>query len=259
MKSFFDGLSFKARLLSAFLGLFLVVQLTSFVLIDKVITESAMQQAHKDLEGASTVLKQFLNERSDLLMQGASLFSRDFAFQQTYFKNDKETIRSALESLKARIHADFLILLSDDEAWTVQVKVPASTDEQKPFAFPDLVEKTADSGESGSWVVEMNGKLSRIIIVPILAPEPVAWLCVGFVMDQGLVRSLESFVSCRVALVSGTHEKVVVAASSLGHEDEKHLESFVQAASSENHLHLNDEIHIVRSDVPAGLDSFFIS
>lgn len=239
--------------MSAFLGLFLVVQLISFVLIDKVITESAMNQARKDLNSSSMVLQQFLNERSDLLMQGASLFSRDFAFQQTYFKNDKETIRSALESLKARIHADFLILLSDDAEWTVQVQVPAGADEQKPFAFPDLVEKTADSGESGSWVIKMNGQLSRIIIVPILAPEPVAWLCVGFVMDRALVKSLESFVNCRVALVSQAGEKVVVAASSLSHDDERQLETFAQTASSATHLHLDGEIHIVRSDVSAGL------
>ncbi len=255
-KSFFDKLSFKARLLFAFLGLFLVVQVISFLLIDKVITESAMVQAHKDLKGASTVLKRFLNERSDLLMQGASLFSRDFAFQQTYFKNDKETIRSALESLKARIHADFLILLSDDSDWTVQVQVPASPDEEKPFSFPDIVEKTADSGEPGSWAIKMNGQLARIIIVPILAPEPVAWLCVGFVMDKTLVKSLESFVNCRVGLVSKTPEKLIVSASSLSDSDEKHLESFLQTASSANHLHLKGEIHIVRTDVSDGLILF---
>lgn len=253
LKTCFSKLSFKARLLSAFLGLFLAVQVISFVLIDKVITDSAMEQAHQDLKGASTVLKQFLNERSDLLIQGASLFSRDFAFQQTYFRNDKETIRSALESLKARIHADFLILLADDSEWTVQVQVPAGNYEQKPCSFPDLVEKTADSGEPGSWVIIRDGQLARMIIVPILAPEPVAWLCVGFAMDTPLVKSLESFVNCRVALVSGTEGNVSIAASSLSDDEEKHLESFLQTASATNHLHLNGEIHIVRIDASDGL------
>jgi len=252
LKSYFSKLSFKARLLSAFLGLFLSVQVISFFLIDRVITDSAMTQAHKDLKSSSTVLKHFLNERSDLLIQGASLFSRDFAFQQTFFKKDNETIRSALESLKARIHADFLILLSDDSDWTVQVQVPAGNDEQKPFSFPDLVEKTADSGEPGSWVINRNGQLARMIIVPILAPEPVAWLCVGFAMDTALVKSLESFLNCRLALLSGAENTFSIAASSLMADEEKHIEHLLKSAPDATNLHLNGEMNIVRVDASDG-------
>lgn len=247
MASFFikNG-SFRNRLLLAFLSLFAVVQLSSFLIIDSVLTKAARERANNDLRSAADILKQFLEERSELLIQGASLFSRDFAFQQTYFKDDRETIRSALESLQQRIHADFIMLLADEDDWPVRVQTPRGKDEGLPFRYPELIEETVESGVPGSWVVSYGGGLVRMVAVPLLAPEPVAWLCVGFKMDEKLVQSLEKFVGFGVSLVKQEQGQLKIVTSLLSPEN-RHAATGVllNRGSGENffQLILNGELH----------------
>lgn len=238
--------SFRNRLLLAFLSLFALVQLSSFLIIDRVLTKAARERATNDLRSAADILKQFLEERSELLIQGASLFSRDFAFQQTYFKDDRETIRSALESLQQRIHADFILLLADEDDWPVRVQTPQGTDEGRPFRYPEFIEEAVESGVPGSWVVSYGEGLVRMVAVPLLAPEPVAWLCVGFKMDEKLVKSLEKFVGFGVSLVKEEKGQLKIITSLLSPEDRNAAAGVLmkRAPDEKNfELILNGELH----------------
>ena len=238
--------SFRNRLLLAFLSLFVIVQVSSFLIIDRVITRAARERATDDLRNAAIILKQFLLERSDLLIQGTSLFSRDYAFQQTYFADDRETIRSALLSLQQRIHADFILLLADDDDWPVRVQTPPGEDEGKPFKHPELLEESIEAGEPGSWVISRDQGLVRMVAVPLLAPEPVAWLCVGFKMDEKLVKSLERFVGFGVSLVKEVDGRLRVVTSSLGPDARNTVEMALANRSVDQkdfQIEINDELH----------------
>lgn len=248
--------SFRNRLLVAFLSLFAVVQLSSFLIIDRVITRAARERATDDLRNAAVILKQFLEERSELLIQGASLFSRDYAFQQTYFKDDRETIRSALESLLERIHADFILLLADEDSWPVRVQTPRGTDEGSPFKYPELIEEVVDSGMPGSWVVNRDSGLARMVAVPLLAPEPVAWFCVGFKMDQKLVASLERFVGFGVSLVKVVDGRPEIVTSSLAASERAAIQKLLQnrlPGQTDFETVLNGELHSIHFKDDSGL------
>ena len=248
--------SFRNRLLLAFLSLFVIVQLSSFWIIDRVITSAARERATDDLRNAAVLLKQFLHERSELLIQGASLFSRDYAFQQTYFADDRETIRSALLSLQQRIRADFILLLSDEDDWPVRVQTPRGEDEGKPFKHPELIDEATEAGEPGSWVISRDQGLVRMVAVPLLAPEPVAWLCVGFKMDASLVDSLERFVGFGVSLVQEVDGQLKVVTSSLKPDSRNALEVMLSSRQPEQkdfQIILNAELHSVHLREDSGL------
>lgn len=248
--------SFRNRLLLAFLSLFVIVQISSFWVIDRVITRAARERATDDLRNAGIILKQFLQERSDLLIQGTSLFSRDFAFQQTYFADDRETIRSALLSLQQRIHADFILLLADDDNWPVRVQTPQGEDEGKPFKYPELIEESIEAGEPGSWVISRDSGLVRMVAVPLLAPEPVAWLCVGFKMDEKLVKSLERFVGFGVSLIKEVDGRLRVVTSSLGPDARNAVEMALASRPDDQkdfQIVMNDELHSLHLRDDSGL------
>ena len=51
-------------------------------------------------------------------------------------------------------------------------------------------------------MVVLNGELYQLVIVPVLAPLPVAWLAVGFRVDDALARDLRRLTRLQVSFLT---------------------------------------------------------
>ncbi len=152
------------------------------------------------------VFDRFVQERVNQLILNAKLLSGDFAFKQAYADGDRETLFSAVTNLQEhRIGADVMVLADADEYLViVDTLHPASYDVD--FPFPALIETAEETGEPSSALGTIDGRFYRLVVVPLLAPEPVAWITVGFLIDDKLADNLKQLTLTDVSFLKSRSE-----------------------------------------------------
>src|SRR5207244_9433027 len=118
------------------------------------------------------------------LEQGAAILSADFAFRQAIATNNLATIDSVLRNHGARLGANAMMLVALDR--TVMVDTQDETRRGKPFAFPNLLEGDG----KGTSIVLLGERLHQLVVVPVLAPEPIAYVGLAFIVDDPAAQEL---------------------------------------------------------------------
>ncbi|MBF0464854.1 MAG: HAMP domain-containing protein [Nitrospirae bacterium] len=163
--------------------------------------------------------------RARQLGQMTHLLSMDFAFKNAITTSDHETIVSVLENLKIRINSHLVMLISMDH--TVLASTMHSETVKDNTRVPDTLNEALTEAENhgeASAIVTMDGKTYQIIIVPLLAPDPIDWLCTGFVIDDALLSELKNFILADVTIINTSRkENQPVIASTLTKQDSQTL------------------------------------
>ena len=198
---FFRFKSLQSRLLFVFASLFLTVGGLVFLLIDSVHEINAKNQIEAELNLGASVIDTFINARLEAHRQAASMLSKDYAFQQAFSKGDMETVSSAMTSLLQRTRADLMMLLSIEDSHEILVDTPGSKLSKTPFPYPDLIVKAEETEKPQSSFVNLGDQLYSIIIVPILAPDPIVCFGIGFRVDDGFLKDLKKIVPSDISIV----------------------------------------------------------
>ena len=72
------------------------------------------------------------------------------------------------------------------------------------FPFPKLLAAAEQQGSASEFVI-FDHRLYAMAATPLLAPEPIAWLCSGFRVDDNFSREIESFTRLEITFL-GAHE-----------------------------------------------------
>ncbi len=81
-------------------------------------------------------------------------------------------------------------------------------------------------------MVFIEDRLYQVVVVPLLAPVPVAWICMGFTIDDSLARELQSLHTLDVTLVrERPHEPPVIFGSTLSGGLRQAFAAAVQSAT----------------------------
>ncbi|MBF0503199.1 MAG: HAMP domain-containing protein [Candidatus Riflebacteria bacterium] len=232
--NFFHFKSLQSRLLFVFLSLFVIVGFFAFFSINSVHERNARNQIEAELKFSASVVNTLINSRLEAHRQAASILSKDYAFQQAFSTNDQETetVSSAMESLLLRTRADLIMLLSIEDNHKIMVTIPKSKLTGNPFPYLDLISQAEDSGRSITAFINLNGELFSVIIVPILAPEPLVWFCIGFRVDNQFLQDLQKMVPSDLTLVElmpGIAPKI--CASTLHPSDWKEFSQYISQVS----------------------------
>jgi diguanylate cyclase (GGDEF)-like protein len=192
------GHSLQTRILALFLLLMISVQIGGFVLINTVGVSAARKTVGEEVVGGARVIDLLLDQDAQRLVQGARLLSADYAFRGAIATGDADTIRSALVNHGKRIDADLMILVGLDQ------RVLADTlDESagEPFGFPALF-ASAQASHQATAMVLLGGELYQLVLVPVLAPLPIAWVAVGVHVDDAFARDLNRVTGLHVSFLS---------------------------------------------------------
>jgi adenylate cyclase len=189
---------FQSRLLVFFLGLLGLVLLTSFAATNTAYFENARRQIQDDLEVTDRVFNRLVESRTKQIANSASILSSDFAFKRVIVSNDHRTILSALESLVMRIGADRIIVVSAE--YEIIADSANSENQGGPFIDDELIYQAEDQGYASS-IILLDGTAHRMVVVPVLAPQPIAWLCVSFLLDQEFVNSLQELTLTQITIL----------------------------------------------------------
>ena len=207
--------SLQSRILVCFLALFAGVQITVLVTVTTANYRSTNAQVRNDLRVAGRVFQQFLQERVDQLKTDAQLLSGDFAFKQAFAGGDRATLLSAVANLQRRRRGADLMMVADAEDYSLSIDTTRPERHGQPFPFPELIRSAEDTGEPATALVEHQSRLYRLVLVPLLAPEPIAWISIGYRIDDALARSMQAMTLTDVSFLlwGGRHWRL--AATSL--------------------------------------------
>ncbi len=189
---------FRTRILFFFITLLGSVLIFAFLAVDIVSVRSARSQIARSLEIGSRVFGRLTKNRVQRLTEETRILSMDFAFKKAFVVADHGTTLSALVNLENRIQADMVMLVSLEYDIIADTSRPELTG--KPFSHYTLMETCEEEGEA-SCIVPINGDYYEIVIVPLLAPDPVAWFCIGFLIDDLLVKEFQELVLSDVSLL----------------------------------------------------------
>lgn len=191
--------SFRTRLLVLILGLAGVSQLAALLIIDQVNRSDALREIAVEFEHETTRFEETVVSQNEKLIQGAEHVSYDVGLRQTLAStDDRATLDSALLNLRRRLKAD-LVALSDLEG---QLKAETRTGPPGGAIYRPLVTKAgeAEAGVSTSGYAIVDGDLFSLVVVPLLAPNEVAWITVGFRLDQEFLKALQKTTEVQLSL-----------------------------------------------------------
>jgi diguanylate cyclase (GGDEF)-like protein len=194
-----DLTSLRTRLVLFFVALLVLVQGVGAFLVIRANSQIARQTIDQALGQGELIFRRVLAQNQARLEQGATILSSDFAFRQAIATDSGGTILSVLRNHGARLGASAMTLV------TLQGEVRAQTQDSgqigKPFAFPDLLALARTAGAASSLVTIDRG-LSQLVVVPVLAPEPIAWVAMGFEVDDAFAVELHRLTGLEVSFLS---------------------------------------------------------
>lgn len=198
--------SFRNRLLVLFLGLFTIVQVAIFAIVNTAATNNARDQIDAALVTTAGSFKKVLEERTSSLLVAARLLSGDFAFKKAYATGEHKTILSALNNHRHRIGADQMSLVSLDEEVIADTLHPESRSHE--VRHPGLIEM-AEGNEYGeaTQVIIVDNKPVQMVVVPLLTPTPDAWICIGFVIDDHLAQGLKEISNSQISFATNIRKQ----------------------------------------------------
>jgi adenylate cyclase len=188
--------SFQSRLLFFFITLLSLALVATHLFVDLASKSNAGQVISENLKTGARIFNKLMDGRFRQLSESAWLLSGDYAFKLAYSTQDYPTVLSALANHRDRIGADSMALISMDGQMLADTRTGAV--KPAPYPHPDLLNAAANEGAAHSMVI-IDGKTYQTIIVPLLAPDTVAWISIGFLVDEKLAVELKSLTGLEVS------------------------------------------------------------
>jgi diguanylate cyclase (GGDEF)-like protein len=213
--------SLQRRIVVVFVGLLVLVMGLVLALVHTTSQRIVGAEAKRELVIGSKVFQRLLDQNQRQLDTAATVLSADFAFREAIATQDQATVRSVIGNHGRRIHAQVMMVASPDGqliASTQRDAAPGDT-----FPFPILLKAAQESGKSAGFRQMRNGSLYQMVMVPIMAPQPIAWVAMGFQVDDRWARDLAEVSGLAVHVVRSNDRISALLASSFGAQQRAEL------------------------------------
>jgi diguanylate cyclase (GGDEF)-like protein len=224
----------RARIPVFFMVLLLVIQISGFGFIYAAMSRNARDSIKEELFVGERVFNRLLELNSGQLANSARVLAADFAFKKAIATKDAQTLHSVLANHGARINASVMTLVSPDYRVVLDTLHPYFGGQ--PFAFPGLMKTAKQRGVANALVV-IEDHLYQTVVVPVLAPPPIAFVAIGFVMDDKLAGDLKALTSLDITFINPKDDAVF--ATTLGKEVSSRVPNEVKTLSTRTHATLS--------------------
>jgi diguanylate cyclase (GGDEF)-like protein len=203
--------SFRKRLLVLIIGLVIVTQTVTLAAVLASTAHNVEGRAAEQLRSGGSFVQQLIRFRGGQLANGVAVLAADFGFREAVASGDVPTILSAARNNAQRIGADIVLLLD------TQGKLIASTAAEVANSHAPLASLLKDAhGPHDQPSFMVFGQLPyQLFLAPVRTPETIAWVAMGFVMDDSLVQRIHDLAGAQVVLVSHGRDGAVPVASTL--------------------------------------------
>lgn len=214
-------ISLGTRLVGLVLGVVALLLLASSLAVQLGTRSLVREIADADLETGQRVWARFYELRGRRLLSAVSVLAEDFGFREAVAAQDASTRLSALLNHAGRVDADLALLLTPSGEPTVLVPDidPRSL---RPALDALLSQPDAKSGVIGTVLVD--GMALQLALVPVKAPELVAWAGFGFAVSDDVLRDYTGLTGIDLRLLSDTDESELAASRPLVVADSERIE-----------------------------------
>ena len=206
--------SFRNRLLVLIIGLIAVTQTVTLVAVLASTRRNVEARAAEQLAAGGSYALQLVQFRASQLASGVAVLAADFGFREAVSSSDVPTILSAASNHSRRIDADLLLVVD------TRGKLIASTEDvDRSFAasMDDLIDRAQMSPGQPHFALR-SGRLYQFFAAPVQAPDTIAWLVMGFAVDDALARKIGDLVGVDASFIAVDGAKPRTVASTLDHE-----------------------------------------
>jgi diguanylate cyclase (GGDEF)-like protein len=176
---------------------------------------SAEREVKRQLDVGALVFSRLLESNRRQLIQAAQAVAADYGFREAVSQRDTDTLVSVLQNSGERIGAAMVVLtsLDGDVIAASGLHIKAGT----PFPLSPGQKSRVPDDSATSLMVD-NGRVFELVAVPVRSPLPVAWIAMGFELDQKAARELADITGLAVTLSinSNGHWADVVSTVPLG-------------------------------------------
>jgi len=191
--------SLRHRIAIVFVGLLVLVMGLVLALVHHSSARIVERETRRELAVGAKVFQRLLEQNQRQLETAAAVLSADFAFREAIATQDQPTVRSVIRNHGQRIHAQVMMVAdTDGKLIATTQRASASGD---PFPFPDLLAAAEAQGRSAGLRQMRNGQLYQVVLVPILAPTRIAWVAMGFHVDDRWASDMAGVTGLGVRIV----------------------------------------------------------
>jgi diguanylate cyclase (GGDEF)-like protein len=188
--------SFQAKLLYLMVAVLILLQAATLVAVHVAGKRTMDRSIDDELKVGTRILDQILVRQGEQLSQTVRVLAADFAFREAIALGEGPTITSALSNHAARIEADAAFLVSLDGSVTADTLGGRAGHR---FPHTSLVRDAQQRGEA-SGIVSLDGHPYQLALVPVLGPQPIAWVCMGFEIDADMLNEVQRLTGLDLSL-----------------------------------------------------------
>jgi len=174
------------------------IALTFLLLLTAVLAAALGSVSFANRVNAKHAVNRQLESNRRLLTLAARGVADDYAFREAVAERDTNTLVSALENGGTRIGAAMVVLTSLNGQVMAASGSRAAVGAHFPIAS---LQRDATSPESTPSVMVDNGKIYQLVAVEVKSPLPVAWIIMGFELDQDAANGLKKISGLTVSLL----------------------------------------------------------
>jgi signal transduction histidine kinase len=166
-----------------------------------VVRANLVEQGKDRLEATTQVFMRQLNVLSERVSDDVEILSLDYALRKAVAEDDLGTTLSALRNHGNRVGATRMSIVGLDGSITTDTASDAARGTE--FPFPDLLD-AAVADNKGTALAVFDGVIYWIVVVPVRAPDPVAFIAAAVPVNDALLERLRelSLVTHSLALAA---------------------------------------------------------
>ncbi|HSG96753.1 MAG TPA: EAL domain-containing protein [Woeseiaceae bacterium] len=178
-----------------------VAQLVTMFAVMQTVESNVDTTARESLVAGGEIVAEYLASHGEQLRTSVEVMALDFGLKEAVATGDEQTISSVLENHSARVNADIASLVDlDGQLIANSVSAPVF-----PLHHLSEIETTA----------VLDGTAYHVFVVPLKAPLPIAWVVIGFRIDDALASRIAALTGLEVTIVSsrGQDARVMLSTS----------------------------------------------
>lgn len=191
--------SIRYRIAAVFVGLLLLVMALIMALVTRNSGKIMDAEMVRELDAGAYIFSRLVEQNQRQLETAVRVLAADFAFREAIATQDRPTVLSVLRNHGGRIGAKVMMVATPDRQLIADTQHPDAS--SHPFPFPLLLD-AAEAGGLGAGVELMkDGRLYQIVVVPILAPVRIAWVAMGFPIDDAWASELSAMTRLEICIL----------------------------------------------------------
>ena len=190
--------SFRKRLLVLIIGLVVVTQTVTLAAVLASTAHHVESRAADELRSGGSFAQQLIQFRAGQLANGVGVLAADFGFREAVAGGDIPTIISAATNNAQRIGAD-MVLLTDTHGKVLASTAPGG--KTKGFTLESLLAESHGQRDLPVFRV-LADRTYQFFLAPVRTPETIAWVAMGFVVNDALAQKMRDVVGADVTLIA---------------------------------------------------------